>query len=197
MVSPRLIGLDERRFASKPSGGRDLQWHHAPVGLRFSAPHSLDCQIGEMRMKKLITTMKSVGVSSTLTALSIAFAFVPNAVGAASTCPFDGGGSDAVNDGVVLARYALGISGPPLTASTRYASLDPLQVKANIECQGCSLDLNGDGLSIPWTQRLSRDISPASKGLRSLLAWPSAWEPAARRRPSRAFWRTAVLSAGI
>lgn len=62
----------------------------------------------------------------------------------AQTCPFDTGGSDAVNDGVVLTRYALGITGAPLTASTRYASLDPLQVKANIECVGCALDINGD-----------------------------------------------------
>jgi len=62
----------------------------------------------------------------------------------AATCPFDNGGSDAVNDGVVLTRYALGITGAPLTASTRYASLDPLQVQANIECVGCALDINGD-----------------------------------------------------
>ncbi len=65
---------------------------------------------------------------------------------AASVCPFDTGGSDALNDGVVLTRYALGITGAPMTASTRYASLDPLQVKANIECVGCALDINGDGV---------------------------------------------------
>ena len=65
---------------------------------------------------------------------------------AASTCPFDTGGSDAINDGVVLTRYALGITGAPLIASTRYASLNPLQVKANIECVGCALDINGDGM---------------------------------------------------
>ena len=63
----------------------------------------------------------------------------------AATCPFDNGGSDALNDGLVLTRYALGITGAPLIASTRYASLDPLQVKNNIECVGCALDMNGDG----------------------------------------------------
>ncbi len=63
----------------------------------------------------------------------------------AAACPFDSGGSDAMNDGVVLTRYALGISGNPLVASTRYASLDPLLVKNNIECVGCALDINGDG----------------------------------------------------
>ncbi len=45
---------------------------------------------------------------------------------------------------MVLTRYALGITSAPMTASTRYASLDPLQVKANIECVGCALDMNGD-----------------------------------------------------
>ena len=60
-------------------------------------------------------------------------------------CPFDNGASDAINDGVVLTRYALGITGAPLVASTKYASLDPLQVKNNIECVGCALDMNGDG----------------------------------------------------
>jgi trimeric autotransporter adhesin len=77
------------------------------------------------------------------TALAVAsFAFALPAYSA--TCPFDGGGSDAVNDGLVLTRYALGITGAPLVASTRYASLDPLQVKNNIECVGCALDMNGD-----------------------------------------------------
>ena len=65
---------------------------------------------------------------------------------AASTCPFDAGGLDVLNDGVVLTRYALGITGAPMIASTRYASLDPLQVKNNIECVGCALDMNGDGV---------------------------------------------------
>jgi hypothetical protein len=77
------------------------------------------------------------------TAFAVAsFAFALPAYSA--TCPFDGGGSDSVNDGLVLTRYALGITGAPLVASTRYASLDPLQVKNNIECVGCALDMNGD-----------------------------------------------------
>jgi hypothetical protein len=84
------------------------------------------------------------------TALAIAIASMAtmgalNGAAIAATCPFDGGGSDAINDGLVLTRYALGITGAPLVASTRYASLDPLQVKNNIECVGCALDMNGDG----------------------------------------------------
>ncbi len=78
-----------------------------------------------------------------LVALACAVSALPDAQ--ASTCPFATGGSDAINDGIVLTRYALGITGAPLVASTRYASLDPIQVKANIECVGCALDMNGDG----------------------------------------------------
>ena len=77
-------------------------------------------------------------------ALACVAATAPSAVSAAQ-CPFDSAASDAVNDGLVLARYALGITGNPLVASTKYASLDPLQVKNNIECVGCALDMNGDG----------------------------------------------------
>ena len=87
-------------------------------------------------MNRLLT--RCVTVISLFSALTAAHA--------ASVCPFDTGGSDALNDGVVLTCYALGITGAPLTASTRYASLDPLQVKANIECVGCALDINGDGV---------------------------------------------------
>lgn len=77
-------------------------------------------------------------------ALACVAATAPSAVSAAQ-CPFDNGASDAINDGLVLTRYALGIAGSPLVASTKYASLDPLQVKNNIECVGCALDMNGDG----------------------------------------------------
>ena len=84
-------------------------------------------------------------ITKTLTTRSAVIGFALSAaVSFAATCPFDTGGSDAINDGVVLTRYALGITGAPMTASTRYASLDPLQVKANIECVGCALDMNGD-----------------------------------------------------
>jgi hypothetical protein len=76
-------------------------------------------------------------------AASLSTAAMQSAI--AAICPFDGGDSDAMNDGVVLTRYALGITGSPLVSSTRYASLDPLQVKNNIECVGCALDMNGDG----------------------------------------------------
>ena len=94
-------------------------------------------------MARFLKSSRALFVQSAALALSAAL-FTSSVH--AQTCPFDNGGSDAVNDGVVLTRYALGITGAPLTASTRYASLDPLQVKANIECVGCALDVNQDGV---------------------------------------------------
>lgn len=87
--------------------------------------------------RRLRSTWACAAASALLLATSTA--------SAVNTCPFDNGGSDAVNDGVVLTRYALGITGAPLVAGTRYASLNPVTVKANIECVGCALDINGDG----------------------------------------------------
>ena len=94
-------------------------------------------------MKPISIRSAGIGVGP----LAAAMLTVMSGATHASTCPFDGGGggSDALNDGVVLTRYALGITGAPMIASTRYASLDPLQVKNNIECVGCALDMNGDG----------------------------------------------------
>jgi trimeric autotransporter adhesin len=82
--------------------------------------------------RKTLATLISVLVASA------------SAVSVAATCPFDNGGSDAINDGLVLTRYALEITGSALVANTRYASLDPVQVKNNIECVSCALDMNGD-----------------------------------------------------
>ena len=88
--------------------------------------------------------IRTSGNGCVIAALGLVLALTCAPAAAAGTCPFDTGGSDAINDGVVLTRYALGITGAPMTGSTRYASLDPLQVKANIECVGCALDMNGD-----------------------------------------------------
>ena len=102
---------------------------------RFSV--ELSALSGVTIWRKLRSHFASVAASALLLATTTATAV--------NTCPFDNGGSDAVNDGVVLTRYALGITGAPLVASTRYASLNPATVKANLECVGCALDMNGDG----------------------------------------------------
>ena len=61
----------------------------------------------------------------------------------------------------MLARYTLAIIAAPMTVSTRYASLNPQQVKSNIECVGCALDVNGDGI-----------IDAAET---SIIAWQAGW----------------------
>lgn len=83
--------------------------------------------------------------ASAITAATTTLAALASAFAAAQSCPFDRGASDAINDGVVLTRYALNITGSPLLAGTKYANLDPAQVRANIECMSCGLDINGDG----------------------------------------------------
>lgn len=74
---------------------------------------------------------------------------------AAAACPFgsfDGASSgvaaDAMNDGVVLTRYASKIVNAPMLAGTRYANvaaLTPAQVVDRIDAVSCALDMNGDG----------------------------------------------------
>jgi Chaperone of endosialidase len=79
--------------------------------------------------------------------LSSTCAMLITASAHSATCPFDGGGSDAINDGLVLTRFALNITGAPMLANTRYesvAGLTPDLVQANITCAGCGLDMNGD-----------------------------------------------------
>ena len=120
-------------------------------------------------------------------------ATVPSAVSAAQ-CPFDNGASDALNDGLVLTRYALGIAGSPLVASTKYASLDPLQVKNNIECVGCALDMNGDGtIDTVDTTIIARHLSGfTGASLTAGLALGSA--PSASRPTTAAI--TSFLASG-
>ncbi|TAG01096.1 MAG: hypothetical protein EAZ43_12205 [Betaproteobacteria bacterium] len=66
----------------------------------------------------------------------------------AATCTFDTGGSDALNDGVVLTRFALGITGAPLIANTKFASIAGFtgaDAQANIQCTACGLDVDSNG----------------------------------------------------
>jgi hypothetical protein len=67
---------------------------------------------------------------------------------AAGTCPFDTSDSDAVNDGLILTRFALGITGAPLIANTKYATIAGFTGAAaqnNIECVACGLDVDNNG----------------------------------------------------
>jgi hypothetical protein len=62
-----------------------------------------------------------------------------------AACPFVNSGWDAVNDGVILTRYALNIFNTPLVANTRLSSSDPAAVKTSLDGVRLALDMNGDG----------------------------------------------------
>jgi hypothetical protein len=62
----------------------------------------------------------------------------------AQTCPFDDGNSSLAVEGVILTRYALGITGAPLVASTGIAAVDAPTVEAAITCPSCGLNITGN-----------------------------------------------------
>lgn len=62
----------------------------------------------------------------------------------AQTCPFDDGNSSLTVEGVILTRYALGITGAPLVASTGIAAADAPSVEATINCPSCGLNITGN-----------------------------------------------------
>ncbi len=48
----------------------------------------------------------------------------------AQTCPFDNGGSSLEVEGLILTRYALGLTGAPLVANTSISAVDAPTVEA-------------------------------------------------------------------
>jgi len=62
----------------------------------------------------------------------------------AQTCPFDDGGSSLAVEGVVLTRYALGLTGAPLVANTGINAVDTPTVEAAINCPACGLNITGN-----------------------------------------------------
>jgi hypothetical protein len=62
----------------------------------------------------------------------------------AQTCAFDDGNSSLSVEGVVLTRYALGITGAPLVANTGINAVDEPTVVASINCPSCGLNITGN-----------------------------------------------------
>ena len=62
----------------------------------------------------------------------------------AQVCPFDDGNSTLTVDGLILTRYALGITGPPLVAGTGIFAVDAPSVEATINCPSCGLNITGN-----------------------------------------------------
>ena len=64
----------------------------------------------------------------------------------AQTCPFDDGSSSLEVEGLILTRYALGITGAPLVASTNINAVDAPTVEAAINGQSCGLNITGNAM---------------------------------------------------
>ncbi len=62
----------------------------------------------------------------------------------AQVCPFDDGNSTLAVDGLILTRYALGITGAPLVAGTDISAVDAPTVEATINCPSCGMNITGN-----------------------------------------------------
>ena len=52
----------------------------------------------------------------------------------AQTCPFDNANSQLTREGVVLTRYALGLTGAALVNGTDFVATDAPTIQSNIAC---------------------------------------------------------------
>ena len=78
----------------------------------------------------------------------------------AQTCPFDDGNSSLAVEGLILTRYALGITGAPLVASTNINASDAPAVEAAITCPSCGLNITGNAtLTVADATIISRKIA--------------------------------------
>lgn len=69
---------------------------------------------------------------------------IPSA--SAQTCPFDDGRSSLAVDGLILTRFALGITGAPLVAATGISAVDAATVESSINCPACGLNITGNAM---------------------------------------------------
>lgn len=88
-------------------------------------------------MVKFVTFLKIIAVAGFALPLLMSSA-------RAQTCPFDDGGSSLAVEGVVLTRYALGLTGAPLVANTGINAVDAPTVEAAINCPACGLNITGN-----------------------------------------------------
>ncbi len=79
----------------------------------------------------------------TVIALSGVLAWLPISA-SAQTCPFDDGNSSLAVEGLVLTRYALGLTGAPLVANSGINAVDAPTVEAAINCHSCGLNITGN-----------------------------------------------------
>ena len=100
---------------------------------------------------------RSISVLVLLTAL---FTTTYAAQTQAQTCPFDDGYSSLQVEGLILTRYALGLTGAPLVASTNINAVDAPTVEATISCPSCGLNITGNAtLTVADATIISRKLA--------------------------------------
>jgi hypothetical protein len=78
----------------------------------------------------------------------------------AQVCPFDDGNSSLAVEGLILTRYALGITGAPLVASTGINAVDAPTVETAINCPSCGLNITGNAtLTVADATIISRKLA--------------------------------------
>jgi hypothetical protein len=76
-----------------------------------------------------LLALTAIGMSATLSA---------------QTCPFDDGNSIVTREGLVLTRYALGLTGAAMVNGTDFAATDAPTIASNIACPSCGLNITGN-----------------------------------------------------
>ena len=77
--------------------------------------------------------------------LSVGLLTLTSTAAHSQVCPFDDGNSTLTREGLILTRFALGLTGPALVANTGILAADAPTVEATILCPSCGLDINGNG----------------------------------------------------
>jgi hypothetical protein len=92
-------------------------------------------------------------------ALTVSLALI-TAPAIAQVCPFDDGNSSLEVEGLILTRYALGVTGAPLVASTGINAVDAPSVEATINCPSCGLNITGNAtLTVADATIISRKLA--------------------------------------
>ncbi len=108
--------------------------------------------------KRTATTVPIMALLVMLSAL-----YAPSAW--AQVCPFDDGNSSLEVEGLILTRYALGITGAPLVASTNINAVDAPTVEASINCPSCGLNITGNPtMTVADATIISRKLAGFSGG---------------------------------
>lgn len=84
-------------------------------------------------------------VSSRLNTLSGVVALAAASSSWAATCPFDTPTASLTREGLVLSRYASGLTGNALVANSGFAATDATTIQANIVAMSDLLDINRNG----------------------------------------------------